>query len=411
MTVTVLSQEKGMATLKITVPGEVLTKALDENYNVFAKNHKDFDVPRSQVTTSSDCADIYRQAVQDVFSDLYAEAVQTSGLTMASEPQVSVMQASETEGVEFQMVFAVRPEIKLGQYKGIRVKMPNVEPTEEEYQSALSQASRQNAVAATVDRAAQMGDITTIDFTGYLDGVPFEGGQGTDYPLPLGSGAFIPGFEEQLVGASAGDNVVVNVTFPENYHAPNLAGKATIFRCKVKKVEALELQPLTAEQENQVRQQVAQQKKNLADQQIEDEVLGKILSEAQVEIPAAMVDSEVNICMQQFVAEIGQQGMDLDTFQQRTGKTTEEMLSEMRPLATRRIMLRLVLSAIAEAENITATEEDVETRWNQMAQQYGIDVPRLKVYMGEGAEEEIKADITSAKAYALLRQSTILEMN
>ena len=411
MNVTILAQEKGMATLQITVDGAVLTKALDENYNVFAKNHKDFDVPRSEVTTSDDCADIYRQAVQDVFSDIYTEAVQASGLTVASEPVVSVLQASETDGVVFQMEFALRPEVKLGQYKGIRVKMPVVEPTEEEYQSALQQVARQNAVATTVDRAAEMGDITTIDFTGYLDGVPFEGGQGNDYPLTLGSGSFIPGFEEQLVGASAGDNVVVNVTFPENYHAPNLAGKATIFRCKVKKVEALELQPLTEEQEAQVRQQVAQQKKNLADQQIEDEVLGRILEEAQVEIPEAMVNSEVNIVMNQFVSEIGQQGMDLETFQQRTGKTTEDMLSEMRPLATRRIMLRLVLSAIAEAENLTATEEDIENQWNQMAQQYGIDVPRLKVYMGDGADEEIKAEIVSAKAYTLLRQSTILEMN
>ncbi len=411
MNVSVLSQEKGMAILKITVPGEVLTKALDEAYNVFAKNHKDFDVPRSEVTTSADCADIYRQAVQDVFSDLYAEALKASGLTIASEPVISVIQASETEGVEYQMEFALRPEIKLGQYKGIHVKMPVVEPTEEEYASAMQHAAQQNAIPTTVDRPAELGDIATIDFTGYLDGVPFDGGQGNDYPLTLGSGSFIPGFEEQLVGASAGDNVMVNVTFPENYHAPNLAGKPTVFRCKVKKVEAMDIQPLSAEQEAEIRQQVQQQKKAMADQQIEDEVLGRILEEAEVEIPSAMVDSEVSIVMNQFVAEIGQQGMDLDTFQQRTGKTTEEMLAEMRPLATRRIMLRLVLSAIAEEEKITVTQEEVEKQWEQMAQQYGIDVPRLKVYMGEAAEEEIKAEITNAKAYALLRSATILEMN
>lgn len=411
MTVTVLSTEKGMATLKITQDASYLTKALDEAYEVFKKNHKDFDVPRAEATRSSDCADIYRQAVQDVFSDLYNDAIRESGLTMASEPQVSVLLASETEGVEFQVEFALRPEVKLGQYKGIRVKMPVVEPTEEEYNYALQQVSQQNAVAVTVDRPAQMGDVTTIDFTGYLDGVPFEGGEGHDYPLPLGSGSFIPGFEEQLVGSSAGDNPVVNVTFPENYHAPNLAGKETTFRCKVKKVEAMELQPLTQEQEQQVRQQVQQQKKNLADQQIEDQVLGIILEEAQVEIPTAMVDSEINICMEQFVAEIGQQGMDLATFQQRTGKTTAQMAEEMRPLANRRIMLRLVLSAIAEAEEITVTEDEMTAQWEKMAQQYGIDVPRLKVYMGDAAEEEIKAEIRNAKAYALLRQSTILEMN
>ena len=411
MNVTVLKQEKGMATLKITAPGEVLTKALDEAYNVFKKNHSDFDVPRSEVTTSADCADIYRQAVQDVFSDLYNDAIAASGLTMASEPVVSVLQASETEGMEFQMEFALRPEVKLGQYKGIRVKMPNVEPTEEEYEFALAQAAQQNSVPTTVERPAQLGDIATIDFTGYLDGVPFDGGQGSDYPLTLGSGSFIPGFEEQLVGASAGEDVEVNVTFPENYHAPDLAGKATVFQCKVKQVQALELQPLTEEQEAKVRQQVQQKKENLADQQVEDEVLGRILDEAQVEIPEAMVNSEINMVMSQFVSELAQQGMDLDAFQQRTGKTTEEMLSEMRPLATRRIMLRLVLSAIAEAENLTATDEEVEAQFERMAQQYGISAAQLKLYMGEGAEEEIKAEITSSKAYTLLRECTILEMN
>lgn len=411
MNVTVLKQEKGMATLKITAPGEVLTKALDEAYNVFKKNHSDFDVPRSEVTTSADCADIYRQAVQDVFSDLYNDAIAASGLTMASEPVVSVLQASETEGMEFQMEFALRPEVKLGQYKGIRVKMPNVEPTEEEYEFALAQAAQQNSVPTTVERPAQLGDIATIDFTGYLDGVPFDGGQGSDYPLTLGSGSFIPGFEEQLVGASAGEDVEVNVTFPENYHAPDLAGKATVFQCKVKQVQALELQPLTEEQEAKVRQQVQQKKENLADQQVEDEVLGRILDEAQVEIPEAMVNSEINMVMSQFVSELAQQGMDLDAFQQRTGKTTEEMLSEMRPLATRRIMLRLVLSAIAEAENLTATDEEVEAQFERMAQQYGISAAQLKLYMGEGAEEEVKAEITSSKAYTLLRECTILEMN
>lgn len=409
MQVTILSQEKGMARLEIRVPAQRLTKALDEAYEVYAKNHDGFDAPRAEAVTSPDCQDILRQAVQDVFSDIYTEAIGETGLLVASEPQVAVLQADETDGVVYQLEFAVRPEVKLGQYKGIHVKMPEVAPTEEELNSALAQAESANAVAVTVDRPAEKGDVTTIDFTGYLDGVPFDGGAGTDYPLTLGSGAFIPGFEEQLVGASAGDNVVVNVTFPENYHAPELAGKATMFRCKVKKVETMEKSPLTEEQKQQVMEQVAQQKKAIADQKIEDEVLGKILAEAQVEIPAAMLSSEVNICMQQFVSEIGAQGMDLETFQQRTGKTTQEMLTEMQPLANRRIMLRLVLGAIAEAENITVSDEEVEAHWDLLAQQYGIDKPRLKVYMGE-ADEEIRAELRSSKAYTLLRESTILEM-
>jgi trigger factor len=362
------------------------------------------------VVTDPQAGDVLRQAVEEVFSDVYAEAVAQSGLAVASEPLVSVLSVQEDTGVEYQMQFAVRPEVTLGQYKGLRVKCPVTELTEAEIAQALEAAQKANATPKTVDRPAQLGDIATIDFTGYLDGVPFDGGAGTDYPLTLGSGTFIPGFEEQIVGAKVGDHVAVNVTFPENYQAENLAGKETMFRVQVKKLEELEAAPLTQEQENEVRAQAAQQKKLQADQQIEDEVLGRILAEAQVEIPQAMLDSEVNICMQQFIAELGAQGMDLEHYQQRIGKNTDQMLAEMAPLAKRRIMLRLVLSAIAKEEAMEATEEEIEAQWKQMAEQYGIDVPRLKVYAGDGAEEQIKADIVRSKAYALLRESTILEM-
>ena len=302
------------------------------------------------------------------------------------------------------------PEVKLGQYKGIHVKCPSVDLTEAEKQAAIDAAAAQNTVHKSVDRPAQLGDIAVIDFTGYLDGVPFDGGAGTDYPLPLGSGTFIPGFEEQLVGASIGDHVAVNVTFPENYQAENLAGKPTVFRVTVKGLQHPEQAPLTDEQKEQAVQQAQQQKKNQADMQIEDYVLGKILSEANVEIPDAMLKSEVNICMQQFAAELSAKGGDLNSFARQSGKTVDQMAAEMEPLAKRRIMLRLVLSAIAEAEHLEATAEEVEAQWDAMAQQYGIDKPRLKVYAGDGAEEQIKAEITSSKAYALLRESTILEM-
>jgi trigger factor len=410
MQVSILSQEQGMAVLKIAVPGETLTKALDDAYKVYTQNHPDFAVARSQVLSDPLAEEILRQAVEEVFSDVYAQAVAQSGLAVASEPLVSVLSVQEDTGVEYQMQFAVRPEVTLGQYKGLHVKCPATELTEAELAQALEAARKANTTPKTVDRPAQLGDIATIDFTGYLDGVPFDGGAGTDYPLTLGSGTFIPGFEDQLVGAKTGDHVAVNVTFPENYQAENLAGKPTVFRVQVKKLEELEQMPLTPEQENEVRTQAAQQKKLQADQQIEDEVLGRILAEAQVEIPQAMLDSEVNICMQQFIAELGAQGMDLEHYQQRIGKNTDQMLAEMAPLAKRRIMLRLVLSAIAKEEAMEATEEEIEAQWDQMAQQYGIDKPRLKVYAGDGAEEQIKADIVRSKAYALLRESTILDM-
>ncbi|MDD6023353.1 MAG: trigger factor [Oscillospiraceae bacterium] len=409
MEVTILSQEKGMAVLKLTVPGEELTKALDGAYNVYKKNHEDFDVERAGIDMNPDGQVILRQAVQDIMSDNYTKAIAEAGLTVASEPQISVMKATEAEGVEYQMRFALRPEIRLGQYKGIHVKMPDTELTEEEFLAAVKQVEEMNAEPKTVDRPSEMGDVTIIDFTGYLDGVPFDGGAGHDYALTLGSGTFIPGFEEQLVGKSAGENVLVTVTFPENYHEPSLAGKLTQFRVSVKNVQSLVVEPLTEEVRAQVREAAQQQKRALADQQIEDQVLGKIISDAQVELPEAMVDSEVNICMQQFAGELSAQGMALDEYAKRIGKTTREMAEEMRPLATRRIMLRMVLGAIAEAEGFTVTEEEVAGQWEAMAKQYGVDVPRMKLYAGEGGEEQVRADILNQKAYTLLRESTILD--
>lgn len=404
----IISQENGMAKVGVTLPGESLAKALDTVYQTRQKDEK-FNLPREGLAENPEGQSLLREAVQNLFSGIYTDVIKDCGLKVASEPKVAVLKASETEGVEFTLEFALRPEMKLGRYKGIRVKMPAIEPTEAEIQTALEAAAQQNVAAVDVDRPAVLGDTTVIDFKGFLDGVAFAGGEGADYPLVLGSGQFIPGFEDQLVGAKAGDQVDVNVTFPENYHAENLKGKAVVFKVTVHKVQEQQVRPLTAEQESQVKVQVAQQKKSLADQEIEDQVLSKILEEAQVELPEAMVESEANICVQQFAAEIAAKSMTIEQFCQKTGKTLEGMRKEMHPLARRRIQLRLVLSAIAEAEHLEATDAELEGYWDQMSQQYGLPKEQLKHYMGDGVEEEMRAELVSQKAYALLRESTILE--
>lgn len=408
METNIISQENGMAKVGVSLPGAELTKALDAVYRSYQKKDG-FDLPREGLAEDPDGQGLLREAVQNLFSGIYSDVIKSCGLKVASEPKVAVLKASETEGVEFTLEFALRPEMKLGQYKGIRVKMPRVEPTEEEIQAALAAAAQQNVTAVEVDRPAALGDTTVIDFKGFLDDVAFAGGEGADYPLVLGSGQFIPGFEEQLVGAKAGDQVDVNVTFPEDYHAENLKGKAVVFKVKVLKVQEQKRQSLTEEQTQQVKAQVAQQVKAQADQQIEDQVLGKILQEAQVELPEAMVESEANICVQQFAAEIAAKSMTIEQFCQKTGKTLDGMRKEMYPLARRRIQLRLVLGAIAEAEHLEATEAELEDYWDQMSQQYGLPKEQLKHYIGEGVEEEIRQELVSQKAYALLRESTILE--
>lgn len=402
-----ISQENGMATLSVTFDGAELSRALDSAYQSHAKE-ENFKLERQGLDQNPEGMYLVREAVEGMLSGCYAQVIKSAGVQVASEPKVSVLRANEQEGVELHLNFALRPEMKLGRYKGIRVKMPKVEPTQEELDAALKSAAAQNVQAVDVDRAAQLGDITVIDFKGFLDGTAFAGGEGADYPLTLGSGQFIPGFEDQLVGAKAGDQVDVNVTFPENYHAENLKGKAVVFKVTVHKVQTQQTLPLTDEQTRQVKDQLFQQKKAQADQEIEDEVLGIILSESQVELPEAMVESEANICVQQFAAEIAAQSMTIEQFCQKTGKTMDGMRKEMYPLARRRIQLRLVLSEIAKAENLTATAEELEQYWDQMAQQYGLPKDQLKHYMGEGVEEEMAQDLVSQKAYALLRNSTIL---
>jgi trigger factor len=402
-----ISQENGMATLSVTFTGDELGRTLDSAYQSHTQE-ENFKLDRQGLDQNPEGMYIVREAVENLLSGCYAQVIKSAGVQVASEPKVTVLKANEQEGVELHLNFALRPELKLGRYKGIQVKMPKVEPTEEELNAAVQAAAAQNVQSVEVDRAAQLGDTTVIDFKGFLDGTAFAGGEGADYPLTLGSGQFIPGFEDQLVGAKAGDQVDVNVTFPENYHAENLKGKAVVFQVTVHKVQEQQTLPLTDEQTRQVKDQLFQQKKAQADQQIEDEVLGIILSESQVELPEAMVESEANICVQQFAAEIAAQSMTIEQFCQRTGKTLDGMRKEMYPLARRRIQLRLVLSAIAKEEGITATAEELEQYWEQMAQQYGLPKDQLKHYMGDGVEEEMAQDLVSQKAYALLRSSTIL---
>lgn len=385
----IVSQDKGAAKLGVAFPAETLVKELDNLQVLYRKEGKE----KSR-------QELLRDAVQKIVNNSYPNVIRESGLAVASQPTITVLKADEENGIEITLEFALRPEVKLGRYKGIRVKMPEVTETAE-YAAALAQAESQNRQTVAVERPARLGDVTLIDFAGYLDGVAFDGGTGSNYPLTLGSGQFIPGFEEQLVGASAGDAVDVNVTFPEQYHAPDLAGKAVVFKVTVKKVQEIQTQPLSDEQ----KQNIAMQ---MADSMIEDMVLQTILAEAEVDIPDLMVDGEANILFQQFAAEIQAQQMDVEQYCQRLGKTMEEVRQAMYPRARRQIQLRLVLNAIAEEEHITASEEEVENYWDMMAQQYGMPKDMIKQYMA-GAETEIRSEIVSQKAYALLRENTVLE--
>ena len=408
MEIKILSRENGMASVGVRLPGGDLTRAIDKVYAAHSEKGETLP-PRQGLDGDGQGRTLLQEAVQELFSGVYQDVMRQVDLPVASDPKVTVVSVSEETGAEFRLSFALRPELKLGRYKGIHVKMPDVSVTQEEYLEALSQVEEQNLVPTEVDRPAGMGDVAVIDFEGFRDGVAFEGGKGTDFSLTLGSGQFIPGFEEQLVGARAGDQVDVNVTFPEQYHAPQLAGQPALFKVAVHAVREMQKKPLTPEQQQGLRESMLQRKKDLADQEIEDQVLKIILEEAQVELPDAMVESESNICVQQFAAEISAKNMTFEQFCAQTGKTYESIRREMEPLARRRIQLRLVLDAIARAENITVTDREAEDAWDQMAVQYGMPKEQLRQYAGPDMDAQIRAELVSQKAYALLRESTILD--
>ena len=311
MEVKILSREHGMADVQVSLPGSELTKAIDAEFET-RRQAPDFNLPREGADANPDARELMQEVVRTLFSGVYQDALRQTELPVASDPKVSVVQVSEADGAVYRMRFALRPQVKLGRYKGIHVKMPNTVFTEEEFQEALRQVEEEH-VPVKADRPAKLGDVALIDFEGFLDGVAFQGGKGENHPLTLGSGQFIPGFEDQLVGASAGEKVDVNVTFPEQYHAADLAGKPVVFKVTVKEIRELQQTPLNESEKQELRNSMARKKQEDADQEVEDQVLAIILQDSPVELPDAMVESEANICIQEFAAQLMSRNM---TFEQ-----------------------------------------------------------------------------------------------
>ena len=408
MEVKILSREHGMADVQVSIPGSDLTKAIDAEFEK-RRQAPDFNLPREGADANPDARELMQEVVRTLFSGVYQDALRQTELPVASDPKVSVVQVSEADGAVYRMRFALRPQVKLGRYKGIHVKMPNTGFTEEEFQGALRQVEEAHVVPVKADRPAKLGDVALIDFEGFLDGVAFQGGKGENHPLTLGSGQFIPGFEDQLVGASAGEKVDVNVTFPEQYHAADLAGKPVVFKVTVKEIREPRQTPLNEGEKQELRNSMARKKQEDADQEVEDQVLAIILQDSPVELPDAMVESEANICIQEFAAQLMSRNMTFDQFCQDNGKTYQSVLEEMKPLAVRRIRLRLVLSEIAKAEGFAVEDSEVENALEEMAVQMGADKDMVRRYLGPDGEAEMRADLLMRKTYTFLRESTILD--
>ena len=424
MSLQVEKMEKNMAKLTIEVSAEDLEKAMQSAYQkakgrISIPGFRKGKAPRKMIEQMYGKGIFLEDAVNALIPEHYSKALSECELEIVSQPQIDVTQMEPGKALIFTAEVAVKPEVTLGEYKGVEVPKAEIEVTEEEIEAAIKREQEKNSRTITVeDRAAEEGDIVTIDFEGFVDGEAFEGGKGEDYPLTLGSHTFIPGFEEQLVGAKTGDHVEVNVTFPEEYQAKELAGKAAVFQCDVKKIEAKELPELNddfakdvsefdtlAEYKEDVKKNLTESKEKEALRAKEDAAIEKIIENAEMEIPEAMIDTQCRQMMDDFGRRMQSQGLSVEQYFQFTGQTAEKMMEDMKPQALKRIQTRLVLEKIVEVENIQPTEEEVNEEISKMAAMYKMEADKLKELVGEREMEQMKKDMAVQKAVTFVAEA------
>ncbi|MBQ0001355.1 MAG: trigger factor [Clostridiales bacterium] len=423
MSVQVEKLEKNMAKLTIEVPAENLDKAMDKAYqkakgSIVIPGFRKGKAPRKMIEKMYGQGVFLEDAVNNLIPEEYNKALGEVDLVIVSQPQIALVQAEPGKALIFTAEVAVKPEVTLGQYKGIEVPKQNVEVTDDEVEEAVKKELEKSARTDVIDVEAADGDTVTLDFEGFVDGVAFDGGKGTNHPLTLGSGSFIPGFEDQLVGAKAGDHVEVNVTFPEDYSAEDLKGKAAVFQCDIKKVERKQIPALddefagdkgfdtVDEYKADVKKNLVAQKEEAAENAKEDAAVDKIIELAEMEIPEAMVDSQasqmVNNMMQRFTA----QGISAEQYYQITGMTEDKLIESAKPQALKQIQTRLVLEKIVEVEGIEATEEDVNAEIESMAKQYGMEADKVREILGAQLEQ-MKLDLAVQKAVTFVAAEAV----
>lgn len=424
MSLQVEKLEKNMAKLTIEVSAEDLEKAMQNAYQkakgkISIPGFRKGKAPRKMIEQMYGKGIFLEDAANALIPEHYSKALSECELEIVSQPEINVTQAEPGKAFIFTADVAVKPEVVLGEYKGVEVPKAETEVTDEEVEAEIKKEQEKNSRTVTVeDRGAENGDVVTIDFEGFVNDVPFDGGKGTEYPLTLGSHTFIPGFEEQLVGTKAGDHVEVNVTFPEEYQAPDLAGKAAVFKCDVKKVEAKELPEVDddfaqdvsefdtlAEYKEDLKAKLAKKKADESLRAKEDAAVEKIIENAQMDIPEAMVMTQVRQMADDFSRRMQAQGLSMEQYFQFTGLTAEKMMEDMKPQALKRIQTRLVLEKIAETENIEPSEEEVNDEIAKMAETYKMEADKLKGLIGENELKQMKMDMAVQKAVTLVAEA------
>ena len=417
MSYTVENLEKSMAKITITVDADAFEEAMVKSYN---KNKKNISIqgfrkgkaPRKMVEKLYGPEVFYEDAANFAIPDAYEEAAKESGLEIVSRPEIDVVEIEKGKDFVFTATVAVKPEVTLGDYKGIEVEKKTVKVMAADVNAEIDKVREQNSRMITVEnRGIKIDDTAVIDFEGFVDGEPFQGGKGEDYSLVIGSHSFIDTFEDQLVGKKVGEEVDVNVTFPEEYHEASLKGKPALFKVTVKEIKKKELPKLDDEFASEVsefetlKEYKASVKKNLterrkeeAKREKENAVVEKVVENITVELPEPMVDEQTQQMIQEFAGRLSSQGLSFDQYMQMTGMTVDALMGQMKPEAEKRIRTRLALEAIVDAEKIKATAKDIDKEIENMANMYQMEVDKIKEMIGDAEKEQIGKDLAVQKA-------------
>ena len=426
MSVQVEKQEKNMAKLTIEVSAEKVEKAIQSAYQ---KERKHINIPgfrkgkapRQLIEKMYGKEVFYNEALDNLLPTAYAEALEECEEEVVSRPKISIEQMESGKALIFTASVALKPEAILGEYKGVQVEKPVIEVLDAEIEAEITKEREANARTITVDdRAVMDGDMIILDYAGSVDGVPFEGGTATNQELTIGSKRFIPGFEEQLIGAAIDEEREIQVTFPEEYHAKDLAGKEAVFKCLIHEIKVKELPEVDDEfaqevsefdtldaYKEDIKEKLFKDKEAEAKRAKEDAVIQKIIEGASMEIPDAMIDFQTEQMLEEFGQRIQMQGMSIEQYFQITGMTEENYKEQVKPRAKHNIESRLVLEAVAKAENLEATDEDLEAEMVRMADMYKMELDKVKEMMGDFQKDEIKKDIVLQKAIDLVTQAAV----
>lgn len=426
MSVQVENLEKSMAKLTIEVEAEKFENAMEKAYQkqknkISIQGFRKGKAPRALIEKMYGAGIFYEDAANALIPDAYDAAAEESGLDIVSRPEIDVTQIEKGQSFIFTATVAVKPEITLGEYKGIEVDKADTSVSDEDVEAEIKKTLEQNARTIDVeDRPVADGDTAVIDFTGYVDDEEFEGGSGKDFSLVIGSHSFIDTFEEQLIGKNIGDEVDVNVTFPENYQADHLAGKPALFKVKINAIKGKEYPELNddlvqdisefenvADYKADVRKQLEESKEKHARRVKEDAVVDKVIENATVELPDPMVDTQARRMVDELARNIQRQGLSMEMYLQYTGMNMDKLLEQARPQAIKNIKTRLAMEAVAKAENITISDEELDAEFEKMANAYKMDVEEIKKMMDERAKKELTLDLSVQKAITLVADAAV----